>query len=460
MPNIHRKHLRHGAANRHRRSSLAAFLTSEATDKGAPERVIRDLFRNIHPTGKTAAQIDAAADATAAGAVVNTITLTAAQKAAVTPTNITFGRNVAAGGATQWGLRFDALTAANTVTFNRAAGTIALSVSNPTTLGFVAGGKISVGSSLNNNSDSRTIRAVSATTITVARATTGAITVDLALGARGTVTRSSGSFLTDGFVTGDRVVLSGCADAANNAEFEVLGVEALVLYLKDLPASETGDLGVTVSTADLRDEVSTKCNLIQYNTIQGIATTNIAAGAILVGNDELQNFEITVDSVAASLIIFSNYRMPGRLDAAGGTVFVANEMIRAAGSWATDGFEAGEGVTVALTVAGVNGNYVLRSVGTLSAFVTTAFGSLVSADTDATVKGRSLLTRAAGSWATDGFALGKLVYLQGTAASGLNDGYWRIGKVVSATVLEVIGATAAETATASVKAFLINEQAR
>jgi hypothetical protein len=617
MPNIHRKHLRHGAVDRHRHSSLSAFLASEAADKAAPERVIRDCFRNIHPTGKTAAQIDAAADLAAAGAVVNVVTLTALQKAAISPTNLTFGEyspqaetrslkigattgaitvtfddsdnsvvrasgsfvddgfvvgsRVAITGAVDAGNngtgKVVATVAALTITFaagdittdqvgdagvtltsldsikdvdgvtfanfGLAAGTVYLSgtvandggyavetvvgaglvltdpilvvatdtsvivsAGSPTvsygvvadclaatdeftfdrssrtivstddidfdTIGFVVGGLIEVQSTLRNNGRYK-ITAVTTDTITVARATTGSITVTFALGERGSITRSSGSFLTDGFQHGDKVQIAGAADGTNNAEFEVIGVTALVLYVKDLPASEVGDAGVTIATAELTDEVSERCKVVQYNTLNGFPTTNIVAGCILVGTTPAgQAFEATVASIPSSgIAIVTGAEFEGETDALGGeAVFIANVILRAAGDFEDDFFEAAEGISIAAAGAGVDGNYILRSTANTRAYVTTPFTAQIVRDVNATLKGRSRLTRGAGSWATDGFALGKLLYLQDTAASGANDGYWRIGKVVSTTVLEVNGATAAEVATASVDAFLINEQAR
>ena len=79
-------------------------------------------------------------------------------------------------------------------------------------------------------------------------ATTGSITVDFALGTPGTITRASGSFITDGFEVGDYVIISGAVDGGNNAVLGPITVlTALVMTLADVPASETADAGVTIS---------------------------------------------------------------------------------------------------------------------------------------------------------------------------------------------------------------------
>ena len=703
---IHRKHMKHNKLDRNRRGSLSEFLASEATAKAMPERAIRDCLEDLTVPGLTAAQITAAANAGAAGVITDAVTLTAAQKAAVSPTNLTFGEQVAAvsesrsikfgattgaitvtfaisggtitrstgsfitdgfvvggtlaisgaadagnnsstpaitvvealvltcdaiaadetddagvtiscvntirdasgipfalipgfvegatfavsttvanngadysptsidvlgtgavvtdggdpaaftivadttttlsvgAGNLDFGVLVDCLDLADEFTFDRYAGTIvSTDDSDFDTLGLVVGGIIEVKSSLQNNGR-YVIRAVSTDTVTVARATTGSITVSFVLGARGTATRGSGSFLDDGFRVGDFVNIDGgAADATNRSTFEVIGVTALVLYLKDLPASESNDAGVTITTADLHDEVSESCKIVQVNTITGVIGTNIAVGSLLVspGTALTPAFVARVSSIAAAPIYHvTGVEFDGEEDRSGTTVvFHANLILRAAGDWETDGFEAGEGIVIAAAGAGVDGGNVVFVTSDTQLYTTNPFTAAVTRDTNATVKGRALLTRGAGSWATSGFALGKLLYLQDTAGvtsgsltidfaaaektatrgsgsfvtdgfvvgdyvtiagaadagnngvklvtavealvltfgeatiadeSGdagvsfvqyrANDGFYRIKKVVSTTVLEVQDTISPEVATASVDAILINEQAR
>lgn len=77
--------------------------------------------------------------------------------------------------------------------------------------------------------------------------TTGSITVDFDATAN-TITRATGSFLTNGFEVGDFVIVSGAVDGSNNAVLgPITAVTALVMTLLDVPADETADAGVTIS---------------------------------------------------------------------------------------------------------------------------------------------------------------------------------------------------------------------
>ena len=59
-----------------------------------------------------------------------------------------------------------------------------------------------------------------------------------------TFTRSSGSWIADGFVSGDSITFAGFADAGNNAAFVASGVEALILTC----STATGLVGVVDAT--------------------------------------------------------------------------------------------------------------------------------------------------------------------------------------------------------------------
>jgi len=77
--------------------------------------------------------------------------------------------------------------------------------------------------------------------------TTGSITVDFDATAN-TITRATGSFVTNGFEVGDFVIVSGAVDGSNNAVLgPITAVSALVMTLLDVPADEVGDAGVTIS---------------------------------------------------------------------------------------------------------------------------------------------------------------------------------------------------------------------
>lgn len=621
-PTPKRKHVKHNTLARVRHGAFNAFLAAQATAKTVLERGVRDALRTIKPTGLSPAGIRDAANASAAGVVLDTVTLSVAQRAAVTPTNLSFGRYVpdfqsrnlkfgaasasashsfvasthkihratgsfvtdgfqvgakvvivgsvsnagtytvtvvAAGDLTVSesvvdesavsctaiakntivdtdGISLAAIISSGTITvtnssgndkdytvnsasgavlivdnattpvttvashaasilvdagtidyglaisdtvdFSRYAGTITFDASNPSSVGFQVGGNVEVKGTVRNNGRYK-VTAVSSTAITVARATTGSITVTFTLGAKGQAHRSSGSFLTDGFQAGDYVSIdAGAADASNRAVFKVLSVTASDLFLTDLPASETNDSSVTISTVHLTDEVDAAgCTVTMYDVIKGFATANLVAGAnFQVSSDfftlDANGFNVTVASVPTSgYILVTGYEFTTALNNrdSGQFGFVSNVVERAAGDFEDDGFTAGEMITIAAADAdNVDGQYTIRSTADTKLYVATkeiggianqAFRTQVLRDTNATLKGNSKLTRSAGSWATTGFGVGALLHLTGTVG-GTNDGQKRVKRVVSTTVIEVQDAMATETTTASVKAYLVSEKAR
>ncbi len=107
---------------------------------------------------------------------------------------------------------------------------------------------------------------------------------------------------------------------------------------------------------------------------------------------------------------------------------------RSAGSWITDGFAVGDVVTVSGAVAGGGANNVTGPITALSATVLT-FGTTDLVDegpiTSASVVGSTGMTftevgatgdtisRSAGSWLNDGFAVGDVVAVSGTASNNI-----------------------------------------
>jgi hypothetical protein len=76
--------------------------------------------------------------------------------------------------------------------------------------------------------------------------TTGSITVTFAGTTTGAITRSTGSFLVDGFKAGQWVAITGAADGGNNTVAFIVSVTALVMTVLGITADEVGDAGVTI----------------------------------------------------------------------------------------------------------------------------------------------------------------------------------------------------------------------
>lgn len=141
-----------------------------------------------------------------------------------------------------------------------------------------------------NNEAATQITAVDGSTETVSFTaygpTTGSITVDFAA-AGDTITRATGSFLTDGFAAGDRVIISGAVDAGNNAIHQIVTVTALVMTVGNTITDETADAGVTITKVwfSAKDIVRSEGFTNSANNAYLIAGTQTAAGTLVVTND-------------------------------------------------------------------------------------------------------------------------------------------------------------------------------
>lgn len=79
---------------------------------------------------------------------------------------------------------------------------------------------------------------------TVAMSTSGAVTFETD---DDSITRTSGSFVTDGFIVGDLITVAGSAQAGNNATFTVDGVTALALTVAENLTDSTDATGVSIT---------------------------------------------------------------------------------------------------------------------------------------------------------------------------------------------------------------------
>lgn len=203
--------------------------------------------------------------------------------------------------------------------------------------------------------------------------TSGSLTVDFIPGR--TITRPSGSFVTDLFEAGDTVVVSGAVDASNNGTKTIASVTALVMTLNEDLITQAADAGVTI-------------------------VETVASGPI------------TVD--------FNN---------------VAETATRASGSFITDGFKAGGSVVIAGAVdAGNNGTKTLASVSALVLTFTaggitddeigdtgvTFVQTVTSGSLTVDFKTANTVNRASGSFVTNGFLPGMNVVITGAVDAGNN----------------------------------------
>ena len=214
-----------------------------------------------------------------------------------------------------------------------------------------------------------------------------------------TITRSAGSWIADGFLTGDQITVAGTGTGENNGTYTIASIDS------------TGTILTLAAGSSL------------------VAQTAYA-GATVTSGDKL-TFTPAADPTTSM-----------------GTI------MRTTGSWIADGFRQGDQITVAGTTGGMNdGSYTIASIDPTGAILTLAPSSppgmtlvnqqnvanvTVSAGdnltfTPATTSPTSApatITRSAGSWTTDGFLPGDQITVSGTG-TGENDGTYTIASIDS-----------------------------
>lgn len=412
-----RQHVKHSRISRNRKGGNAfqAFVAAQATRLAAPQRIVRDLLRNLGAL--TMSRLAAAADMAAAGVsrMTGNPNVTFALVTAVTPGNVGFGARTTA-----------ALTFAP----------------------------------------------VAATTGNVTFAATGS-PGDLT----GTITRASGSWVTDGFATGDYVVVRGTAN--NNGSYEITNAAALVLTVTKVFGESSGE-----NLPDLRAEVVSAATFYNDGVITrasgSFITDGFAVGDRVVfqttGRPELEGFEAEITILAATKMSLSA-SIPGEtrnyVSGASCTVTSNNVITRASGSFITDGFAVGDVIVAGGTTGNVGRAAVVKSVAALR--ITTGADSdaapafnvgvagpvrfaFEAAAASRTLTGPTTLTRAAGSWITDGFLVGDAIRVVGASQAGNNRDF-RVKVVTSATVLRLeTGNGVAEGPSANVGVYRLNER--
>jgi hypothetical protein len=220
--------------------------------------------------------------------------------------------------------------------------------------------------------------------------TSGSLTVDFIPGR--TITRGSGSFVTDLFEVGDTVVVAGAADAANNATFTLAAVTALVLTVNEDLTTAAADAGVTIIetvtsgslTVDFDNAAETATRASGSFITDGfkVGGSVVIAGAVDAGNNGTK----TLTGVSALVLTFTGGDITDDETGDAGVTFIqtvtsgsltvdfktANTVNRSSGSFVTDGFLAGQSVVVTGAVdGGNNATFVVSRVGALELKFTT-----------------------------------------------------------------------------------------
>lgn len=338
-----RKHVRYERLDRLRKtgSNYLGFLALQATRLSVPARVVRDLIS--HLGGKQPYEIAAAADAEAAGVVLSTAATLDIERAEADDGDAPFlvGAALEEGASVSLGLNLPAM--------RLGAQSAALTVA------FVDGG-----------------------------------------GSDDTITRASGSFLTDGFRPGCTVAITNPDEPGNAGPFVLEGVSALTLTLPTGSVTADASDSVTITSLD----VVTGAGI--DDAIEG-ATLTVGGGAN-AGAYEIGDVGADYALLADPLVAFDATEACSILD----------QITRADGSFLDDGFRPGGFMLISGSadndaatpgIAEVAEGYILLETLVLEA--------PEAAQTDLSLYVADQIYRDAGSFIDDGFAEGQRIYVDG-----------------------------------------------
>jgi hypothetical protein len=208
----------------------------------------------------------------------------------------------------------------------------------------------------------------------------GAVTFSAA---QGTITRATGSFIADGFAAGQRISVSGTQ--GNNGTYQILSVSATTLTL--------------TSSAMLTDETAADAEITyRHSTVAGIVGQVWVEGS---GHDT-----VNVDDTGDTLNSRPTFTGAVTFDA------VALTIKRAAGSFLTAGFTAGEQILVSGTASN-DGAYQIRRVTASTLYLYRAYNAAnMVSETDTTAR----ITNATGALTNTkvtGLGMGQGIIYQG-----------------------------------------------
>lgn len=442
-----RKHIRYQRLHRLRKptNDFVAFLSMEGERLGAPARALRDQIRAL-----------GALDGPALTAAANLAALTSLKRSSAATLDLV-----------------------NHVT-DPTDGDISMgaSASAPVSLGQDFGTNLKLG------------------------ATTGAIALAFVDGGGGTdsITRSTGSFLTDGFRNGCSFSVTGADEAGNAGPFTAVDVSALA---------------ITVATGSLTADASDTATLNSLDVVTGGNIGDAVGESELTVSAGPNAGDYHIDIVGLDYAVLSDPLVSVDTDYDEGAICL-NVITRSdeGGDFQEDGFVEGAVLTIAgATNGALNGGYEINAVGgdsliiaPLAAIETTSpatitIGSIVrdggdftttfsAGDTLYAADGRTIgvidtvadlsialvggipaafvgseqellftdatITRGSGSFVTDGFAVGQLALLSGSNDS---DGIVKLAEVAALTI-RIQGALPDDESAVEAVLYLLAQNAR
>ena len=270
----------------------------------------------------------------------------------------------------------------------------------------------------------------------------------------GTITRSAGDWTAgEAVVVGARLRVQGS------------GANDMIVTVTEVTSATV----LTVSTPRRFVPQVKVCDFAMVNKVSRASGSFVTDGWLVghvfdvAGASALNNAQrFTVAAVQAGyLLVTPDLPQVDGTVASNGVLTVRNHVTRASGSFVTDGFVDGEVVKIGGTTANAGKFVRVKTVAATTLLLETADTDLVAFEAPAgsrTIEGRGTITRATGSWADDGFAVGKRFRVVGSTS---NDLELQVLRAVSATVIEVpTGQLTAEGPAADIAAYVLDTRAR
>jgi len=263
--------------------------------------------------------------------------------------------------------------------------------------------------------------AVQANDVVMVYAADSGVLANIVITGTNTITRADGgSWLTDGFEAGMTVLIASCdtgGGTANLLELTIDTVSATVIVVEESTLTNDADAdSVRIISADVMPlfvviSVDSGTTLTVSDYAKGVNLTTAVGGPLVYSIYSFTN--VTLPSTVGANVSFE------------GTIQVAERRVI---QWRT--------AFTSVTVPEV-GSTVFNDSGILLFEVTDAAVSVPANTTNLNFSSAAdTITRTAGSWVTDGYAVGDFIEVVGSENTGENDGIFKI-TVLTATVITV-----------------------
>jgi len=189
--------------------------------------------------------------------------------------------------------------------------------------------------------------------------------------AKDTITRTTGSFLTDGFAAGDVIRVSG--STSNDGSYTIYSVTALVITLiatDDLTAEVAGD-NVTIIVRDTTWIEGALEKMVDGDglVLHSYGATSASTTSYLTLPLDVDVNGITVFGDCAPSSVFQRSRLANKRVTTGAQVNIsfvdgdpaADTLVRTYGSWIADGFKPGQKIVVSGSTSN-DGAYTIAAV--------------------------------------------------------------------------------------------------